>query len=246
MTLQRRMARLYAWMVNDKRQYPAYSYRWLNQRSGSMFWQNSGALIRPQYAWGVWMASAQARALGHSEIAAIEFGVAGGRGLIVLQDIAHEVSALTRVKLRLYGFDTGSGLPPITDPRDLPQLYRPGDYRMTFDTLKKRLKPGTELVLGDIRQTIDEFLASSHPPVGFISFDMDLYTATRLAQIVSGRLSAGTMPAEGGLLSRRHCGSHVRRSERRALSDERIQSGARAFAGPFAGVWTTLSGRLAA
>lgn len=179
MHLKHTLKRLYARGVNDKRTYQPYSWPWLNQLSGRLFWENRGAAIRPQYAWGIVFAAAQARALGHKEVAAIEFGVAGGRGFLAMQEIARSVSSITGVRVRLFGFDMGSGLPAIADLRDLPQLYRPGDYRMDFDALGKRLDSDTRLTIGDIVRTIDEFLSSSHPPVGFVSFDMDLYTSTR-------------------------------------------------------------------
>jgi hypothetical protein len=172
-------SRLYAWLVNDKRVYPEYSWRALNQLGGRLFWENPGAQIRPQYSWGVVLACAQARALGFREVAVIEFGVAGGRGLLALQDIGRAVSAITGIGVRTFGFDLGTGLPPVTDPRDLPQLYRRGDYRMDFDVLRKQLNPETQLLIGDVKQSIDTFLSSPHAPVGFISFDMDLYTSTR-------------------------------------------------------------------
>jgi hypothetical protein len=171
--------RFCASIVNDKRVYPEFSWRWLNQFAGKLFWENAGAAIRPQFAWGIVLASAQARALGHKEVAALEFGVAGGRGLVAMQDIARTVSTVTGVAIQLYGFDMSTGLPEVTDPRDLPQLYRPGDYRMDLNALKARLDPGTRLIIGDIKHTIDEFLSSTHAPVGFVSFDMDLYTSTR-------------------------------------------------------------------
>src|SRR6266849_11023426 len=113
--------RLYAWIVNDKRVYKDYSWQWLNQLAGKLFWENAGALIRPQYAWGTVLAAAQAKALGHEEVSVIEFGVAGGRGLLALQDIAGAVSRVSGIRISIFGFDMGSGLPVPTDERDLPQ-----------------------------------------------------------------------------------------------------------------------------
>lgn len=172
-------SRLYARIVNEKRHYPEHSWGWLNQFSERLFWSNPGAEIRPQYAWGTILAAAQARALGHSTVAVLEFGVAGGRGLLALQDISAEVSAKIGVKCHVYGFDTGAGLPEVTDVRDLPQLYKRGDYRMDFSELKARLRPETQLFLGNVSETIETFLATSHPRVGFVSVDLDLYTSTR-------------------------------------------------------------------
>ncbi|MDQ6677953.1 MAG: hypothetical protein M3Z09_11710 [Acidobacteriota bacterium] len=117
--------------------------------------------------------------MGRKEVAVIEFGVAGGNGLIAMQEIGRQVSMMTGVNVNVFGFDMGTGLPSVTDPRDLPQLYCRGDYRMDFDKLRTKLSTETRLVIGDIKQTIDDFLLSVHAPVGFISFDMDLYTSTR-------------------------------------------------------------------
>ncbi len=178
LALKQTIHRLYAKIVNDKRPYPEYSWGWLNRLVENLFWKNHGANIRPQYAWGAVFAAAQARALGYTEVSLIEFGVAGGRGLLALEDIAGEVSSRTGVRSCVYGFDMGSGLPEVTDPRDLPQLYRHGDYRMEFSALKNRLRSSTKLLIGNVKETVDTFLGEPHPPVGFVSFDMDLYTST--------------------------------------------------------------------
>jgi hypothetical protein len=187
LTLKRTFQRIYAGIVNDKRPCAEYSWRWLNRYAESLFWTNGGAEIRPQYAWGAVFAAAQARALGHKQVALLELGVAGGTGLVALETIAMEVATKTGVRLAVYGFDTGRGLPAVTDPHDLPHLYAGGDYIMDVEKLKVRLRPETQLVLGDVAETIAAFLDQPHPPVGFISFDLDLYTSTRDAmQILRG------------------------------------------------------------
>ena len=50
--------------------------------STRMLWDASP---RPSYLAGVWLAAQQAHAQGIDEICAIEFGVAGGNGLVCLQ-----------------------------------------------------------------------------------------------------------------------------------------------------------------
>jgi hypothetical protein len=177
--LRQTARRLYASVVNDKRSYPVYSWGWINQLSQRLFWENPGATIRPQYAWGTVFAATLARALGLTAVSVLEFGVAGGWGLLALQDIADGVSTKIGVKCQVYGFDTGAGLPEVTDVRDLPQLYKRGDYRMDLSKLKARLRPETQLLIGNVKETLDIFLALSHAPVGFISLDLDLYTSTR-------------------------------------------------------------------
>jgi hypothetical protein len=175
--IRKSIRRLYAKAINDKRKYDEYSWGWLNRLVEDLFWRNPGAEIRPQYAWGAVFAAAQARALGLKSVALLEFGVAGGSGLVALQDIGAEVSRITGIAIAVYGFDIGSGLPPVTDPRDLPQLFKQGDYLMNFDLLNSRLRSGTRLILGNIHETIHEFMSQPHAPVGFVSFDVDLYTS---------------------------------------------------------------------
>jgi hypothetical protein len=177
--LKDKLEYLWASIVNDKRPCLEYSWRWLNRLAGQMTWSNSGARIRPQYAWGALVGAAQARALKLPECALVEFGVAGGNGLLALQTIAAEVSSTTGVGLRVFGFDTGEGLPAVDDPRDMPHVWRRGDYRMDYSALRPRLSGKTTLVVGNVGTTVQTFLREPHPPVGFVSFDMDLYTSTR-------------------------------------------------------------------
>ena len=179
MSVKETVRYLWATAINDKRPCEEYSWRWLNRLAERLTWSNSGASIRPQYAWGTVMAGAQARALKQADCSLIEFGVAGGNGLLALQTIAAEVSSIIGVRLNIFGFDTGAGLPDVQDVRDMPQVYKRGDYRMDFETLEKRLAESTKLVIGNVNETVEDFLKQPHSPVGFVSFDMDLYTSTR-------------------------------------------------------------------
>ena len=152
---------------------------WLNQFVEALAWRNRGARIRPQYAWGVAMAAAQAKALGHGDVSVLEFGVAGGRGLLAMQDIAAEISRRFQVRVHVAGFDTGTGLPAVGDPRDLPQLYSGGNYAMEQQALQEKLDHATtSLVIGPIRETLGRFLATAPAVIGFVSVDVDLYSST--------------------------------------------------------------------
>lgn len=134
-------------------------------------------LGRPSYRWGTLCAAEVAKELGYDQISVIEFGVAGGSGLVKLEQLAAEAQAITGVIIEVYGFDTGTGLPRPTDYRDLPQLWGEGDYKMDVELLKSRLG-GSELLLGPVSETVSKFIAMNPAPVGFISFDMDLYSST--------------------------------------------------------------------
>jgi hypothetical protein len=135
---------------------------------------------RAYYAWGVVNAAALAEALKISRISVIELGVAGGNGLVALENIAERVEKLWNIQIDVYGFDTGIGLPKPTDYRDLPNLFTEGLYPMDVESLQKRLRKA-KLSLGLVEDTIPEFIASRPAPVGFISFDLDLYSSTMRA-----------------------------------------------------------------
>src|SRR5947207_261742 len=66
----------------------------------------------PAYLLGLVTAAEEAHNQRVAEISAIEFGVAGGSGLLALQNEAEDVERETGVKIKVYGFDAGQeGLP---------------------------------------------------------------------------------------------------------------------------------------
>jgi len=136
---------------------------------------------RPAYLLGLTAAVSQAKLQGVREIAAIEFGVAGGAGLIAMQQEAEAVERDSGVAIRVYGFDMGpEGLPAlIGDFRDHPEEWRSGDYPMQVESLRRRLKERTTLIIGNIRDTADGFFENQRPPpLGFVAIDVDLYSST--------------------------------------------------------------------
>lgn len=137
---------------------------------------------RPNYLLGVLQAARQAVEERVGAISVIEFGVAGGSGLVCLQREAEAVEAATGVSIKVYGFDNGpAGLPGfIGDYRDHPDAWAPGDYPMDEAALRARLGPRTTLIIGDVKDTVPRFVDDArNPPVGFISIDVDLYSSTR-------------------------------------------------------------------
>jgi hypothetical protein len=139
---------------------------------------------RPHYLVGTIFGAELARAQRIPEISVIEFGVAGGNGLLTLQAEAEAVERATGVAIRVYGFDAGpGGLPSFCgDYRDHPDMWKPGDYPMDVDSLRAKLAPRTTLILGDIRDTIERFNEDYKPgPIGFMSIDLDLYSSTAAA-----------------------------------------------------------------
>jgi hypothetical protein len=151
---------------------------------------------RPAYLLGLVAAAEQASRQGVRELCAIEFGVAGGGGLLAMQRDAATVEQETGIGIRLYGFDMGAvGLPEFCgDHRDHPDVWQPGDYPMDVEKLQERLTARTKLIIGNLRDTVPQF-GERHrpPPVGFVSVDVDLYSSSRDA------LRLFTTPGVGSL-----------------------------------------------
>lgn len=136
------------------------------------------ALLRTHYAYGVYQAALQARALGIPAISAIEFGVADGQGLIELERMGELVRAETGVDVRVYGFGLAKGMPVPVDYRDMSYVWAPGLFKMPLNRIRSHLKRA-ELVLGDVRNTVPRFHEKFNPPpIGFVAFDLDYYSST--------------------------------------------------------------------
>lgn len=139
-----------------------------------------GAFERPHYFAGVLAAADQALKEKVPEISVFEFGVAGGGGLVALQTCAALLEQETGVRIRVFGFDTGEGLPDLNnDYRDHPDQWRASDYKMDVPKLQQRLSSRTELRLGKIADTLPKFVSENPPPTGFVACDVDLYSSTK-------------------------------------------------------------------
>jgi hypothetical protein len=139
------------------------------------------AVEQPWYAYGVHASAVLAKKLGLPAISVVEFGVAAGRGLVVLERIAKMVGADVGVDIATFGFDSGGGMPAPVDYRDLPHVWGEGYYPMDREALLARLRRA-KLVIGDVAKTVPETLASgAMPPVAFIAFDLDYYSSTKAA-----------------------------------------------------------------
>jgi len=133
----------------------------------------------PQYGYGVVQAAALAARLQIPAVSVLELGVAGGNGLVRLQQLSREYGP-AGVRLDVCGFDRGSGMPTPVDYRDTPCIWQPGFFQMDEVALRQRLVEA-ELLLGDIAEIGPRFLAADPAPVGFISFDLDYYSSTSAA-----------------------------------------------------------------
>jgi hypothetical protein len=155
------------------------------------------AAHRPHYAWGVLNAASLAKHLQLPRISVIEFGVAGGNGLVALERIAAICEKLVGVEIRTYGFDSAVGLPKPVDYRDVPNLFSANDFPMNVDALRARLDKA-KLIIGPIQDTIEDFVRGGPEPVGFVAIDVDFYSSTAQAL----RIFTST---HGSLLPRVYC-----------------------------------------
>jgi hypothetical protein len=138
-----------------------------------------GVFDRPHYAYGVYCAADQAKRLGLKAISIIEFGVAGGRGLLALERIAGLVAKQLDIQIHVIGFDSGKGMPAPVDYRDLPHVWDTGFYQMDEPKLRAALSPSTELVVGPVEATVPAWIPKAS--VGFVAFDLDYYSSTKSA-----------------------------------------------------------------
>lgn len=122
-----------------------------------------GIFDRPHYALGVYSAANLAKRLGWDSIQLIEFEVAGGRDVLALERLAKVIGDDLHVKIQVAGFDTGGGMPAPVNYRDLPHVWDQGFYVMDVPKLKSRLAPSTELVLGNVRTSVETGSVTTPP-----------------------------------------------------------------------------------
>jgi hypothetical protein len=151
------------------------SYREVNRLTNQLAARDSRQ--RDGYTWCTLHAARLAQHLGTERITVAEFGVAGGRGLIALERAAEWAEQSYGVHVDVVGFDSGVGLAPPKDARDLPNLWQSGDFAMDEERLRAELERA-ELVVGWIAETLPRFLERSPAPFGFVVVDVDYYHAT--------------------------------------------------------------------
>jgi hypothetical protein len=161
---------------------PLQSFEEMAQRYRAAKLNHPG--LRIEYAIMMCIAAAECEAVGADTMTVIEFGVYRGDGLLALADICRQITDHCGIKFRLYGFDSGTGLPAPTDYRDHPEIWRAGDFRdVDYDGLKSALPDFAELKIGVFTETIPQFFSSLtvNAPVGFVSIDSDLYSSATAA-----------------------------------------------------------------
>lgn len=147
------------------------------------FWKqyyDQEKLPRMHYAYCMYMAALEASTLGYKRISVLEFGVAGGNGLLNCEFHARALSRLFGIDIEIYGFDRGNGLPMENDGyKDMIHVFHGGDYKMDEEKLREKLDCSV-LVLGDVSVTTKGFVEKYNPaPIGAVLVDVDYYSSTK-------------------------------------------------------------------
>lgn len=143
-----------------------------------------GALVRPQYYLGVRRAFQHAKRLNLNAFSVVEFGVAEGNGMLLLQNILMGLQKAPGYgvgRVKLIGYDTFEGLPEIGSYRDGMSTWKTGDYPADLEKLRALMDPElVHLEAGLFSDAVPRTraLLESYPPL-FIVVDCDLYQSTK-------------------------------------------------------------------
>lgn len=143
--------------------------------------ENCGTLAELRYlhyGFCIFSAAFEAKLLGRDRISVLEFGVASGTGLMECERFAAAVEEETNVRVEVYGFDLGSGLPPARCPEDMTYNWGAGDYPMGNQAALREKLARAKLVIGDIKTTVANFTSGFAPaPVGAMLIDVDYHSS---------------------------------------------------------------------
>jgi hypothetical protein len=139
--------------------------------------------FRPHYETILLESCLEAKKLGYSEVSVLELGVAGGNGIIALEKYKKKIQNFLDIKINIYGFDLGKGLPGTDYKEDAPYIWKAGDFKVNKDILHSRIS--SKVFYGDIKNTLQKFANTKPKNISSIFFDLDLYSSTRnfLSQI---------------------------------------------------------------
>jgi len=152
------------------------------------------AVVRPQYAFCIIEAAKMAKDMGLEKISILEFGVAGGNGLVNIEGHVREVEKEFGIRCEIYGFDSSEGMPSSIDYRDILYTWGEGFYKMDRPALEHRLKTA-KLIIGDVKNTARNFCAKYSPaPIGCVFFDVDYYSSTLAAFEIFNTASETRLP----------------------------------------------------
>ena len=168
--------------LNQRKQYLKLRKKFNNKKYIEFL--KKGMLPRPHYALGLYFAAVQAKSLGFKKIKVLEFGCHNFEGLIDLENHIADIRKFLNLEFEIYGFTLKSGLPNYSNGKfDRYYRWSPKEYPMNNLNNLKKLKT-SKVIFGDIKNTLTKFLKRNKfekSPIGFVIFDLDLYTSTKYA-----------------------------------------------------------------
>ena len=94
--------------------------------------------FRPHYETIMLESAIEAKKLNYDEITFIELGVEGGNGIVALEKYKTKIEKIYNIKIKIFGFDNGEGLPKSDNIFDLKYAIREGDYKIDKNKLRKK------------------------------------------------------------------------------------------------------------
>src|SRR5262249_54093436 len=110
-----------------------------------------------------------------------------------LEGIAARVESLLGVTIDVYGFDTGTGLPPLIDYRDRPNAFAEGDFPDGLPAPPVAAQEGSA-DLGQHHDDTTGALDTQPAPVAFVAVDVDLYSSTMATLRLFDANTTGLLP----------------------------------------------------
>ena len=117
----------------------------------------NGSLPRPHYALGLFLSASLASQLNYKKISIIEFGCWECEGLIDLEHYTNDIEKIFDIKIEIYGFEGGEGLPAPKNYKDRVYQFTEGEMKISNRSFVKNLKR-SQVIYGDFKKTVPEFL----------------------------------------------------------------------------------------
>lgn len=138
-----------------------------------------GIIPRPHYAFGLFYSAAYASQLGYKKISVIEFGCWECEGLLDLEHFADEIEKIFKIKIEIYGFEGGEGMPEPKDFKDRLYQFSAGEMKLSNDSYLKKLKK-SRVILGNFSKTVPNFIKENKfAPLAATFNDADYFFSTK-------------------------------------------------------------------
>ena len=98
-------------------------------------------------------------------------------GLKSLENYKKKIEKFLNIKITIYGFDNFEGLPEPESYKDLPFIWKKRLFTVDKNLLEKKID--SQIIYGDIANTLDEFVTLSPKNISAIFFDLDYYSSTK-------------------------------------------------------------------